>query len=61
MNTAYKCSYQEVMKDSGGILKNKSKHFATFMDAVKFSRMIANTNINIVGKPVIILGKEEKT
>jgi hypothetical protein len=61
MNTAYKCLYEEVIKDEGGFLKKKSKKFATFMDAVNFSRMIANTNINIIGKPVIILVKEEKS
>jgi hypothetical protein len=55
---AYKCSYEEIVTEWGGFLKKRSKKFSSFRDAVDFSRMIANTNINIIGKPVIIIGKE---
>jgi hypothetical protein len=36
-----------------GMLMERVKKFPTFAEAVSFSRVIANTSINMVGKPVI--------
>lgn len=53
----YKCTYLEVNNDrkskNFGMLMERVKKFPTFAEAVSFSRVIANTSINMVGKPVI--------
>jgi pterin-4a-carbinolamine dehydratase len=54
---AYKCIYSEVNRKLGtktyGQLIERTRKFDTFVEAVAFSRMISNTNINMVGKPII--------
>lgn len=55
---AYTCTYTEInRKDSYkynyGVPIQRVKKFDTFADAVRFSRMVSNTNINVLGKPVI--------
>jgi hypothetical protein len=53
----YKCTYSEVNNKLGsknyGFLVEHVKKFPTFTEAVNFSRMVANTNTNMVGRPVI--------
>lgn len=53
----YKCTYDEICQNklakTYGMLISRTKKFKTFMDAVQFSRQIANTNINVIGKPSI--------
>lgn len=53
----YKCTYMEVNNDRSsmnfGLLTERVKKFPTFSEAVNFSRVIANTTINMVGRPVI--------
>ena len=53
----YKCTYMEVNNDRGsknfGLLMERVKKFPTFAEAVNFSRVIANTSINMVGRPVV--------
>lgn len=53
----YKCTYLEVNNDrtskNFGMLMERVKKFPTFAEAVSFSRVIANTSINMVGRPII--------
>jgi len=55
--SAFRCVYFEVNNDrrssNFGYLVERKKKFATFPEAVKFSRAIANTCVNVVGKPII--------
>jgi len=52
----YKCTYNELHKASTAFgvsrLVEKTKKFDEFLDAVQFSRSIAN-NANLIGKPII--------
>lgn len=41
--------------DNFGLIVQKTLSFETFSDAVIHSRIIANTNMNLVGKPTIVL------
>lgn len=54
---AYKCTYNEVNRKLGtkayGQLVQRTRKFDTFSEAVSFSRAISNTNVNMVGRPVI--------
>jgi pterin-4a-carbinolamine dehydratase len=54
---AYKCTYNEVNRKLGtkkyGQLMQRTRKFDTFSEAVTFTRTIATTNLNMVGKPVI--------
>lgn len=53
----YKCTYSEVEGKLGsknyGFLVDRVKKFPTFAEAVSFSRMVANTSTNMVGRPII--------
>ncbi len=53
----YKCTYMEVNNDRSslnfGMLVERVKKFPTFSEAVNFSRVVANSTINMVGRPVI--------
>jgi hypothetical protein len=53
----YKCTYMEVNNDRNsqnfGMLVEHVKKFPTFFEAVDFSRVVANSTINMVGRPVI--------
>ena len=53
----YKCTYSEVNDQVGtnnyGYLVDRVMNFYTFADAVSFSRMVANTSTNMVGRPII--------
>lgn len=55
----YKCTYSEVNRDPGtkgyGQLVERTRKFKTFSEAVSYSRLISNTNVNMVGKPVIVI------
>lgn len=55
--SAYKCTYTEVNRKPGtktyGQLVDRVRKFETFGEAVSYSRMIASTNVNMIGKPVI--------
>jgi hypothetical protein len=55
----FNLTYAEKIKDithkDCGMLIEKTKKFPTFKEAVLASRYIANTNINLVGKPIIDL------
>ena len=57
----YKCTYIEVNRQPGtkgyGQLIERSRKFKTFSEAVSYSRLISNTNVDMVGKPVIFLGE----
>lgn len=54
---AYKCTYNEINRKLGtksyGQLVEHTHKFATFNEAVSFSRTISNTNLNMIGKPLI--------
>lgn len=56
-DTQYKITYEEKNTDfdskSYGFLVQRTKTFETFTAAVHFSRVISNTNINIIGTPMI--------
>ena len=41
--------------DKFGLIVQKTLNFESFSDAVAQSRIIANTNMNLVGKPTIVL------
>lgn len=60
---AYKCTYKEINRRLGtkyyGQLVERTRKFSTFNEAVFYSRAISNTNVNMVGKPVIVI--EEPT
>lgn len=60
---AYKCTYNEINRKMGtkayGQLVERSRKFNTFNEAVSFSRTISNTNMNVVGVPLIVI--EEPT
>lgn len=53
----YKCTYSEVNSKLGsknyGFLVEHVKKFPTFAEAVSFSRMVANTSTNMIGRPII--------
>jgi hypothetical protein len=53
----YKCTYFEVNKDQKsknfGLLVQRTKRFTFFNDAVDFARLVSNTNINAVGRPLV--------
>lgn len=55
----YKCTYSEVNREPGtkgyGQLVERTRKFKTFSEAVSYSRLISNTNVNMVGKPVIVI------
>lgn len=55
--SAYKCTYMEVNTDKSsmtfGYAIEQTKQFNSLPEAVRFSRMISNTCINIVGRPII--------
>ena len=55
----YKCTYSEVNRELGtkgyGQLVERTRKFETFSEAVSYSRLISNTNVNMVGKPVIVI------
>lgn len=59
MNEKFKLTYTVRDTDVGsknyGMLLNKSATFKNFSEAVRQGRYIANTTINIIGKPVIDL------
>lgn len=54
---AYKCIYNEVNRKLGtktyGMIVERTYKFKSFNDAVNFSRLIVNTNANMIGKPII--------
>lgn len=53
----FKITYSVVVNDRKsndfGLLVDKVKRVASFEEAVTFTRIVANTNINLVGKPII--------
>jgi hypothetical protein len=53
----YKCTYFEVNRDRNskdyGLLVQRTKKFPGFNDAVNFARLVSNTNINSVGRPIV--------
>lgn len=53
----YKCTYTERDAKPGsknyGFLVERVKKFSTFAEAVNFSRMVANTSTNMIGRPII--------
>lgn len=53
----YKCTYAEVDSNrtskNYGMLVERVRKFPTFAEAVNFSRIIANTNNSMVGRPLI--------
>lgn len=55
--SAYRCIYLEVNNDRNssmfGYLVERRKKFDTFPEAVKFSRAISNTCVNVIGQPII--------
>lgn len=57
----YKCTYSEVNREPGaagyGQLVERTRKFNSFIEAVSYSRLISNTNVNMVGKPVIVIGE----
>jgi len=54
---AYKCIYSEINRKLGtktyGQLIERTRKFETFAEAVNYSRLIATSNVNMVGKPII--------
>lgn len=55
---AYTCTYTEIDRKRSdkynyGVPVQRVRKFDTFADAVRFSRMVSNTNINVLGKPLI--------
>jgi len=54
--------YTEVDRKLGtktyGQLVERAREFPTFSEAVSYSRLIMNTNVNMIGKPVIVLGEQ---
>lgn len=55
--TEFKITYSVVDNDRKsndfGLLVDKVKRVASFEEAVNFSRVVANTSVNLVGKPII--------
>ena len=55
--TGFKITYSVVDNDRKsndfGLLIDKVKRVASFEEAVNFSRVVANTSVNLVGKPII--------
>ena len=53
----YKITYEEKNADTTsnnyGFLVQRTQKFETFIAAVQFSRVIANTNMMIIGMPII--------
>lgn len=53
----YKCTYFEVNRDRAhknyGLLVKRTKKFPLFNQAVDFARLVSNTNINTVGRPIV--------
>lgn len=55
--SAYRVVYEEVEDNTRsknyGFLVRKTKRFSTLEDAVQFYRVMANTNMNVIGSPII--------
>ena len=58
---AYMCTYSEVNRKLGtkdyGQLVEHNRKFETFREAVNCYRGLVMTNVNMVGKPVIIINE----